>query len=161
MDYKQIEQMLERYWRCETSLEEEVQLRDWFLREDVPAHLVRYKVWFVYQDQQQNIHLDEDFDRKVLDQIEVAVVKAHRVSVWSRLVPLMKAAAVIAVMLSLGTVMRHTLLTDEVDVIMPDTIGRQITSPSVAFSVENVEEDSQQALDSLKQIEYPEKSIKR
>ncbi len=153
--------MLERYWRCETSLEEEVQLRDWFLREDVPAHLVRYKVWFVYQDQQQNIHLDEDFDRKVLDQIEVAVVKAHRVSVWSRLVPLMKAAAVIAVMLSLGTVMRHTLLTDEVDVIMPDTIGRQITSPSVAFSVENVEEDSQQALDSLKQIEYPEKSIKR
>ena len=38
MDYKDIEQLLERYWQCETSVEEESVLRDFFSREDVPAH---------------------------------------------------------------------------------------------------------------------------
>ena len=28
MDYKDIEQLLERYWQCETSVEEEATLRD-------------------------------------------------------------------------------------------------------------------------------------
>ena len=43
MDYKDIEQLLERYWQCETSIEEEATLRDFFSKEDVPAHLLRYK----------------------------------------------------------------------------------------------------------------------
>ncbi len=43
MDYKDIEQLLERYWQCETSVEEEATLRDFFAKEEVPAHLLRYK----------------------------------------------------------------------------------------------------------------------
>lgn len=43
MDYKDIEQLLERYWQCETSVEEESVLRDFFTKEEVPAHLLRYK----------------------------------------------------------------------------------------------------------------------
>ena len=43
MDYKYIEQLLERYWQCETSLEEESELRSFFSEEEVPAHLLRYK----------------------------------------------------------------------------------------------------------------------
>ena len=35
MDYKDIEQLLERYWQCETSVEEESVLRDFFSKEDV------------------------------------------------------------------------------------------------------------------------------
>ena len=49
MDYKDIEQLLERYWQCETSVEEESVLRDFFTKEEVPAHLLRYKNLFVYQ----------------------------------------------------------------------------------------------------------------
>jgi len=37
MDYKYIEQLLERYWRCETSLQEEEILRLFFSQEEVPA----------------------------------------------------------------------------------------------------------------------------
>lgn len=55
MDYKDIEQLLERYWQCETSVEEESRLRDFFSKEDVPAHLLRYKNLFVYQQVQQEV----------------------------------------------------------------------------------------------------------
>ena len=43
MDYKYIEQLLEQYWRCETSLIEEEQLRSFFMmHKDIPAHLLKY-----------------------------------------------------------------------------------------------------------------------
>ena len=161
MDSEYIKQLLERYWQCETSPQEEAELRSYFLRADVPAHLLRYKAWFVYREEQQKIHLDEDFDQKVLKQIRQPVVKASPLSIWTHFTPLLKAVAVVAVMLSLGTVMRHTLFADDNGVIMPDTIGRQITTPSVAFSTEDTEEHNSLSLDSLKRIEPPKKPITR
>ena len=80
MDYKDIEQLLERYWQCETSVEEESVLRDFFSREDVPAHLLRYKNLFVYQQVQQEVGLGEDFDARILAQVETPVVKAKRLT---------------------------------------------------------------------------------
>ena len=38
MDYKYIEQLLERYWNCETSVEEEQILRIFFQQKELPAH---------------------------------------------------------------------------------------------------------------------------
>ena len=40
MDYKYINQLLERYWNCETSLEEEGILRAFFSQKDVPAEQI-------------------------------------------------------------------------------------------------------------------------
>ena len=65
MDYKYIEQLLERYWQCETSLEEESELRSFFSEEEVPAHLLRYKELFVYQTVQQEAGLGKDFDARI------------------------------------------------------------------------------------------------
>ena len=59
MDSKYIEQLLERYWQCETSLEDEAELRAFFSGSDVPKHLLRYKDLFVYQQLQQEVHLGE------------------------------------------------------------------------------------------------------
>ena len=78
MDSKYIEQLLERYWQCETSLEDEAELRAFFSGSDVPKHLLRYKDLFVYQQLQQEVHLGEDFDARVLAEVEVPVVKAKR-----------------------------------------------------------------------------------
>ena len=47
MDYKYIEQLLERYWQCETTLQEESILRTFFSQEDVPASLMQYKALFM------------------------------------------------------------------------------------------------------------------
>ena len=63
MDCKYIEQLLERYWQCETSLEEEAQLRAFFNGSDVPEHLLRYKDLFVYQQLQQEVGLRSRFRR--------------------------------------------------------------------------------------------------
>ena len=52
MDYKYIEQLLDRYWACETSEEEERILKAFFSQKDVPAALARYKALFVYENEQ-------------------------------------------------------------------------------------------------------------
>ena len=103
MDYKYIEQLLERYWACETSMEEEQILRAFFRQKEVPAHLLPYKSLFAYEDAAADLHLGEDFDERILAQVERPSVKARRLPMRRRMMPLFKAAAVVAVMLSLGT----------------------------------------------------------
>ena len=52
MDSKQIEQLLEKYWNTETSLEEEQQLRDFFRGESIPEALKETAELFRYFDHQ-------------------------------------------------------------------------------------------------------------
>ena len=153
MDCKYIEQLLERYWQCETSLEEEAQLRAFFNGSDVPEHLLRYKDLFVYQQLQQEVGLGADFDARVLAEVETSVVKAKRLTLTARFVPLFKAAAVVAVVLSLGNVMQHSFYSDIKEVAAADTIGKQITTPSVALSGDVTITHEQQILDSLQRID--------
>ncbi|WP_373759585.1 hypothetical protein [Bacteroides heparinolyticus] len=159
MDSKYIEQLLKRYWQCETSLEEEAQLRAFFSGSDVPAHLLRYKDLFVYEQLQQEVHLGEDFDARVLAEIEVPVVKAKRLTLAARFIPLFKAVAVVAVILSLGNVMQHSFFSDVKEVASADTIGKQISAPSVALSGEATVAKESQVIDSLRLVDK-EKEIK-
>lgn len=152
MDFKYIEQLLERYWQCETSLEEEAQLRAFFTKGDVPGHLLRYKDLFVYQQLQQEEHLGVDFDARVLARVEAPVVKARRMTLAARFMPLFKAAAVVAVVLSLGNMMQHSLFADVQEVAAADTIGKQISAPSVALSGEVAATHEKQMLDSLHHV---------
>jgi hypothetical protein len=92
MDFKYIEQLLERYWRCETSLEEEAQLRAFFNGNDIPTELLPYKDLFIYQQLQQEERLDEGFDARLLAKIEAPVVKAKRLTLVYRFAPLFKVA---------------------------------------------------------------------
>ena len=46
MDYKYINQLLDRYWKAETSLEEEEILRAFFSQDELPAELKPYKALF-------------------------------------------------------------------------------------------------------------------
>ena len=67
MDYKYIEQLLERYWICETSLEEESILRAFFSQEDVPASLRKYKSLFIFEQKTKKEDcLGDDFDKRIL-----------------------------------------------------------------------------------------------
>lgn len=133
MDCKYVEQLLERYWQCETSLEEESELRLFFSSEEVPAHLLRYKNLFVYQQVQQEVGLGEDFDARVLAQVEAPVVRARRLTLVGRFMPLFKAAAVIAVMLSLGNVAQHTFFADEALDYNYDAYTDTYDDPEVAY----------------------------
>ena len=100
MDYKYIEQLLERYWQCETTLQEEAILRSFFSQDDVPAELLQYKTLFT----QPKAELGDDFDARILAMVgqESAEPKAKVISFTSRLMPLFRAAAVVAIILTLG-----------------------------------------------------------
>ena len=109
MDYKYINQLLERYWNAETTLEEEEILRAFFSQVDIPAELERYRPLFVYEQTQPKTDvLDEDFDERMLAMIEepTTKVKARTITMKQRLMPLFKAAAIVAIILTLGNAMQ-------------------------------------------------------
>ena len=133
MDYKYIEQLLERYWNCETSLEEEQILRSFFRQKEVPAHLLRYKQLFAYQDVEKEKGLGDDFDTRILTRIERPVVKAQRLTMRTRFMPLFKAAAMIAVLFLMGTVMQHTFFADEALDYNYDAYKDTYDDPEVAY----------------------------
>ncbi|MCF0198877.1 MAG: pyruvate ferredoxin oxidoreductase [Bacteroidaceae bacterium] len=111
MDYKYIEQLLERYWECQTTLEEEAILRQFFAQDDIPASLLPYRDIFAAQQQMvDEAHLGADFDERVLqlaEQVEADCVKATRVTLSVRLRPLFRATAVVAIVLTLGMAAQH------------------------------------------------------
>ena len=101
MDYKYIEQLLERYWNAETTLEEENILRAFFCQKDIPAEMESLRPLFTANAEES---LDDDFDDRILAMIDEKpqTEKARRVTLTQRLMPLFKAAAVVAIILTLG-----------------------------------------------------------
>ena len=106
MDYKYIEQLLERYWACETSLQEEQILRTFFQQEEVPAHLMPYKAVFDVRQEQAEQTLGEDFDARILQITEGESVRALPLQGGLRrgnfLRPLFQAAGLVALILTIG-----------------------------------------------------------
>lgn len=148
MNAQQIEQLLQRYWDCKTTVEEERQLRLFFSGNHIPQHLLRYKDLFMYEKFMQEDHLGEDFDEHLLNKVETPAVKAKSVSIFSRLAPIAKAAAAVTMLLALGNLTEHTLLQDHHQMAVNDTIGQQITSPSMALG-DDTENGESQTKDSL------------
>ncbi|WP_300727508.1 hypothetical protein [uncultured Bacteroides sp.] len=139
MDYKYIEQLLERYWNCETSVEEEQILRSFFHQKEIPAHLLRYKSLFVYQDAEKEVKLGDDFDRRILAEIERPVVKAKRLTLHSRFMPLFKAAAVMALLFTIGGVVKHSMGSGKADVVyVYDQFEDRTNDPQVAYEADSV-----------------------
>ena len=99
MDYKYIEQLLERYWQGETTLQEEIILRSFFSQPDIPESLQKYSALFTYEKEEP---LGDDFDTRILEMIGENEPKAKTVTLISRLKPLFKAAAIVAIILTLG-----------------------------------------------------------
>lgn len=100
MDYKYIEQLLERYWQGETTLQEETILKTFFSQPDIPEDLRKYSALFTYEAEKAE-GLDDDFDARMLEMTGEAP-KAKTVTLTSRLMPLFKAAAIVAIVLTLG-----------------------------------------------------------
>ena len=95
MDYKYINQLLDRYWKGETSLEEEEILRAFFSQDELPAELKPYQALFSYEMGEANQEaLGDDFDQKMMAMIEDEYTKkpnkAKVVSLTERLKPLFK-----------------------------------------------------------------------
>ena len=155
MDYKYIEQLLERYWECTTSLEEENILRTFFRQKDVPASLLQYKALFTYeQTQKEEEVLGEEFDRKMMEMInEPTTVKARTIRLTQRLMPLFKAAAGVAIILTLGNAAQVAFnQEDPYDMNMAE-VQQPSEGPSVAAVSDSLK------VDTLKKAELPVPAI--
>ena len=97
MDYKYIEQLMERYWNAETTLEEESILRAFFRQENIPAEMEPMRALFA--DEASHQTLGDDFDARMLEMVNEEHApkseKARTVTLTQRLMPLFKAAAVV------------------------------------------------------------------
>ena len=109
MDYKYIEQLLDRYWECHTSEEEEQILRSFFAQKDVPAHLIQYAPLFAFAKEAKEEHVSADFDKRFAEILaeeershETVRTQARVISFRKRIAPFLQAAAVVAVVLTIG-----------------------------------------------------------
>lgn len=120
MDYKYINQLLDRYWKGETSLEEEEILRAFFSQDELPAELKPYQALFSYEmGEAKQEALGDDFDQKMMAMIEDEYTKkpnkAKVISLTERLTPLFKAAAVVAIILTLGNAVQVPFQSNDID----------------------------------------------
>lgn len=134
MDYKYIEQLLERYWQAETTLEEENILRTFFSQKDVPAMFLPYRDLFVVQhEDRKEAVLSDDFDERLKEAIGYQQsVKARTLSLTARLRPLFKAAAIVAIVITMGNAIESAL--QEKDSLQ-EGIAADINRISEGFSV--------------------------
>lgn len=121
MDYKYIEQLLERYFAGETTLQEEQILNAFFGQEQLPEQLKPYQPLFAWKDAAKaDEQLGDDFDERLLKIIDddskqqqspnsSEHVKARTISMSQRLMPLFRAAAIVAIILTLGNAIRFSM----------------------------------------------------
>ncbi len=65
MDSKTIAALLEKYWNAETTLEEEQQLREYFVGANVPDDMQETAALFRFLDAEKNKTLNENFETHV------------------------------------------------------------------------------------------------
>jgi hypothetical protein len=70
MDSKEIGPLLEKYWNCETSLEEEKILRDYFNGSDVPDQLKDAADLFRFFEGERKRSLEEKFDHDIMRSVK-------------------------------------------------------------------------------------------
>ena len=85
MNTKEIKQLLEKYYNGESSIDEELILKDFFSREIVPDELEIEKDIFIYYSESSAIHLpSEGFGTRIINAID-DYEKNHAGFRWSRI----------------------------------------------------------------------------
>ena len=135
LNYKYIEQLLERYWECQTTLEEEAILRSFFAQDSVPVELLQYRQLFVAQAQEvKETKLDDSFDQRIMDIIaNEQPVKARSITLTQRMRPFFRAAAIVAILLTLGTAAQKALEPNTAP--YPEHYGKPAVRPGTSVAV--------------------------
>ncbi len=69
MEEAKIRDLLERYWRAETSVEEERALAAFFRQPHIPADLEAVRSLFEWREEEAEVKPGADFDRRMLERI--------------------------------------------------------------------------------------------
>lgn len=125
MDLTKINDLLNRYWNCETSLEEEQQLRSYFSGNDIPESLKETAELFRYFEQSREQHLhDASFDHQVMNHVQ----SPKQGKVVKLLYNSMRIAAGVAVLITAGWFVRN-----EIRTTTPQEMVDTYDDPKLAF----------------------------
>lgn len=128
MDSNKIEALLAKYWECETSLEEENELREYFSQRDIPPQFREAAALFAYFAEQRNKEVREiAFDSKVVERIQTSTT-ANR----SKVVRLMYNFSKIAAGLIVVVVATY-YIRSEIRKTTPQEIVDTYSDPQLAF----------------------------
>ncbi len=126
MDSKEIEQLVEKYWNCETTLEEEKHLRNFFASEEVPSHLNEPSELFHYFEEQRKKPLsDSTFDSTILRKLKDASPEGKVVKMFYSVA---KIAAGFIVVVAAGYLVRQ-----EVRKSYPAEVADTYSDPKLAL----------------------------
>jgi hypothetical protein len=122
---REIGQLLEKYWNCETSLEEEQQLRSYFNGPDVSDQLKDAAELFRFLEAERVRSVGDNFDSEVMRKVKKAESKTKIVSMV-RWLQMARIAAGILVMVAAGYFVRNEFLKSNPD-------PTEITDPQQAL----------------------------
>src|SRR5512134_1073451 len=126
MDSKRINELLSKYWNCETSLEEEAELREHFKKGNIPDEHKESAPLFQYFEENKKKSLNDiSFDGQVMEKIQGPVEQGQIV----RLVyNTMRIAAGLAVVLAATWFIRN-----EIRSTTPQEVVDTYDDPKMAF----------------------------
>lgn len=70
MDYKKVNELLEKYFEGESTLQEEAMLSKYFNQNEVAAELKEYQPLFQYFEEEKAVQLSDNFESRLLEKIE-------------------------------------------------------------------------------------------
>ncbi|MEP2668208.1 MAG: hypothetical protein ABJH04_04400 [Cyclobacteriaceae bacterium] len=124
MDSK-IEQLLEKYWKCETSLEEESELKAYFSENEVPESLKETAMLFQYFESQKKLEIRKiEFDQKV----KTGVTPVEKGKVIKMFFTTAKIAAGVLVLVAATYLVRQ-----EIRKSYPEEVVDTYSDPQLAF----------------------------
>ena len=109
MDSKEIGQLLEKYWNCETSLEEEKVLRDYFNSSEVPDQLKDAADLFRFFEGERKRSLEENFDHDIMRSVK-KTERTTKVVSMVRWVQVARIAAGVFVVVVAGYFVRNEII---------------------------------------------------
>jgi hypothetical protein len=109
MDSKEVGQLLEKYWNCETSLEEEQVLRSYFKSPNVPDQLKDAAELFRFFENERQRSLTTEFDDNVMRSVKKTERQTKVISMV-RWVQVARIAAGILVMVAAGYFVRNEVM---------------------------------------------------
>ena len=129
MDSKEIGQLLEKYWNCETSLEEEQALRNYFNGPAVPDQLKDAAELFRFFESERKRALSENFDQDIMRSVKKTERKtkivslAYRQAGMVRWVQVARIAAGVLVMVAATYYVRNEVLKSKDTAQVVDTFS--------------------------------------
>lgn len=125
MDSDKINSLLDKYWACETTLDEEKELREYFEQGEFPeqlretSHLFRY-----FSETRSNAISDVSFDRQVIDRISAGKQGKVRRLLFNT----MRIAAGVAVLVVATFLVRNEIRNNN-----PEDVADTYSDPKIAF----------------------------